>query len=433
LTLTGSQTATTQTDSGGNYFFGNLTAGGNYTVTPSKDSYTFNPASTVINNLNGSARADFIGTPISVQFAAIHYLADEGQSNIIIEVTRTGDTSHATIVNYATENGTASDRSDYTTALGALHFAPGEVKKSFNIFLTDDLLVEGYENLTLVLRNPTGAILGFRSSVLMEIRDNDIANGQSPVKNGSFNSGFFVRQHYIDFFNREPDAPGLAFWTNQITECGSNFGCTEVRRINVSAAFFVSGEFQQTGYLVYRTHHVAFGTGQMLAYRTFLADTQEIGRGVVIGAPGAEALLEANKVAFFNEFVTRPEFLGWYPPAMTNALYVDTLNNHTNNALTQAQRDALVAGLNNATETRATVLRKVAENSVLAQQEYSRAFVLMQYFGYLRRAPNESPNTDFSGYNFWLGKLNSFGGNYVTSELIKAFITSGEYRQRFGP
>jgi len=92
-----------------------------------------------------------------------------------------------------------------------------------------------------------------------------------------------------------------------------------------------------------------------------------------------------------------------------------------------AFRDSLVAGLNGGTETRATVLRKVAENVDLNQREFNAAFVLMEYFGYLRR------DADTAGYNFWLNKLNAFGGNFVNSDMVKAFITSSEYRQRFGP
>jgi hypothetical protein len=90
-------------------------------------------------------------------------------------------------------------------------------------------------------------------------------------------------------------------------------------------------------------------------------------------------------------------------------------------------RDALVAGLNGATETRATVLRKVAENEELASNEFNRAFVTMQYFGYLRRDP------DASGFNFWLNKLTAFNGNFINAEMVKAFLLSSEYRQRFGP
>ena len=79
------------------------------------------------------------------------------------------------------------------------------------------------------------------------------------------------------------------------------------------------------------------------------------------------------------------------------------------------------------------VLRQVAENQTLNGNEFNRAFVLMQYFGYLRRDPNAAPDSDFNGYNFWLSKLNQFGGNFVAAEMVKAFINSTEYRQRFGP
>ena len=84
---------------------------------------------------------------------------------------------------------------------------------------------------------------------------------------------------------------------------------------------------------------------------------------------------------------------------------------------------------------RARVLRRVAENSTLKQQELNKAFVLMEYFGYLRRNPFDppEPTLDFQGYNFWLNKLNQFNGNFVNAEMVKAFIISGEYRHRFGP
>ena len=74
----------------------------------------------------------------------------------------------------------------------------------------------------------------------------------------------------------------------------------------------------------------------------------------------------------------------------------------------------------------------MAENAEFRRRQFAKAFVLMQYFGYLRRAPNESPNTNFDGYNFWLGKLNEFNGDYIAAEMVKAFITSDEYRKRFG-
>jgi hypothetical protein len=81
---------------------------------------------------------------------------------------------------------------------------------------------------------------------------------------------------------------------------------------------------------------------------------------------------------------------------------------------------------------RAKALRDVAEDAMLYQQEFNKAFVLMEYFGYLQRNPNDPPDGNFDGYSFWLGKLNAFNGDFVKAEMVKAFISSGEYRSRFG-
>ena len=117
---------------------------------------------------------------------------------------------------------------------------------------------------------------------------------------------------------------------------------------------------------------------------------------------------------------------------MTNAQYVDALNANTGGSLSQAERDSLVAGLTGGTETRATALRKAADDPDFRARETSPAFVLMQYYGYLRRNPDDAPDSDFAGYNFWLGKLNEFGGDYRRAEMVRAFLVSTEYRRRFG-
>jgi hypothetical protein len=111
---------------------------------------------------------------------------------------------------------------------------------------------------------------------------------------------------------------------------------------------------------------------------------------------------------------------------------VDALNANAGNPLSQSERDQLVSELTSGSKSRAQVLRAVAEDSDLNNAEKNRAFVLMQYIGYLRRNPNDPQDTDYTGYDFWLTKLNEFNGNFVNAEMVKAFITSGEYRQRFG-
>ena len=83
-------------------------------------------------------------------------------------------------------------------------------------------------------------------------------------------------------------------------------------------------------------------------------------------------------------------------------------------------------------EARARALRDVAGNQTLGRQEFNRAFVLMEYFGYLQRNANDPPDGNFAGYNYWLAKLDSFGGDYRAAEMVKAFLASTEYRKRFG-
>jgi hypothetical protein len=253
----------------------------------------------------------------------------------------------------------------------------------------------------------------------------------------------FVTQHYRDFLGREPDAAGLAFWKGEIEQCGADAQCVEVKRVNVSAAFFLSIEFQQTGYLAYKTYKAAFGNipgaPVPLTFEEFLADRQLLSSGVVIGQPGADLLLEQNKTAYFKNFVQSARFTTAYPATLTPEQYVDALNVNTGGSLTPEERQAAVNEFGGAAnigdvDARARVLRRVVENAEFTRREKNRAFVLMEYFGYLRRNPNESPEPtlDYQGYNFWLSKLEQFGGDFVRAEMVKAFITSDEYLRRFG-
>jgi hypothetical protein len=248
---------------------------------------------------------------------------------------------------------------------------------------------------------------------------------------------FFVRQHYLDFLNREPDPAGLAFWTNEITSCGADAQCVAGKRQHVSAAFFLSTEFQQTGFLVYKTFGSAFGATRVgstvpLTLAEFLPDVQRVSQGVVVGTAGWEAQLAANQTAYFNEFVSLPAFVSAYPTTLTSAQFVDALNQNAGGALSAAERDQLAANLAAGAKTRAEVLRAVAEDVDFTSAQFNRAFVLMQYFGYLRRNPNDAPDVDYSGYDFWLTKLNQFNGNYDQAQMVKSFLISTEYRSRFG-
>ncbi|HXI25335.1 MAG TPA: hypothetical protein VNG71_15835, partial [Pyrinomonadaceae bacterium] len=169
----------------------------------------------------------------------------------------------------------------------------------------------------------------------------------------------------------------------------------------------------------------------IVRFDEFLADTQAISSGVVVLQNGWEQKLEQNKQAFAAEFVTRDQFMSAYPATMSAADFVDKLNANAVNPLSQSERDQLANELSAGARTRAEVLRAVAEDSDLAKAEFNRAFVLMQYFGYLRRNPNSAPDSDYTGYDFWLTKLNGFNGDFVKAEMVKAFISSTEYRERF--
>lgn len=549
------------------------------------------------HGLFGSLKPTTATAASLIQFATDSFSISEASGHIDVTVIRAGDASATATVNVNTydqsQPGHASQKSDYEIALGTITFGPGETSKTLRILIVNDGFVEGDEIVDLALSNPTGVGVGLGGPNVAELtilEDDSVA----PTTNAIDDPPFYVRQQYLDSLNREPDSSGLAFWINEIVSCGADAACIDVRRVNVSAAFFLSIEFQGTGLEAYLTHRAAFGTLPStlgapvpVFYGTFERDTQALQKNFIVGQPGADAQLEANKVAYFAEFVTRPEFVGKYPSTLTNAQYVDNLltsaglsttnfvvnltngqenppanpttsggaqrpgsfgtatfsinpaqtqmtftatiknidftgsqTGDTNDNLTAAHihsgasvtpgtngpatfgffgapfndinppdvvltpsgvggtisgkwdppegngttfaaqlsnlvegrayvnfhttqfgggevrgnfpvmtsfRDLLVAGLDGATETRATVLRKVAEYPYLIQREFNSAFVFMEYAGYLRR------DADTSGFNFWLNKLNEFGGNFVNSDMVKAFRDSGEYRQRFGP
>ncbi|PYS69024.1 MAG: hypothetical protein DMF69_18265 [Acidobacteria bacterium] len=255
---------------------------------------------------------------------------------------------------------------------------------------------------------------------------------------------FYVSQQYVDFLGRFPDQSGFGFWQNEITSCGGNAGCVEVKRINVSAAFFLSIEFQDTGYLVYKMHKAAFGDrfGNSqpgspkvpIRRAEFLPDTKTIANGIVVGDPGWENALNANKNAFALAFVQRAAFQTAFPAGLTAQQFVDQLDNNAGQVLNSGEKANLVSILGGTPADpakRAQVLRSIADNQNMHSQNLNKAFVLMQYFGYLRRDPDSGPDTNFDGYNFWLQKLNDFNGNYVNAEMVKAFIVSGEYLNRF--
>jgi hypothetical protein len=265
-------------------------------------------------------------------------------------------------------------------------------------------------------------------------------------------ANFFVRQHYFDFLGRLPDEPGQNFWTDNVTKCtdparrpGSQTEaeCIDTQRVNTSAAFFLSPEFQYTGYFVYRLYKgslIQNGAGRVPNYYEFQNDRWSVSQDIIQFNQLSATKIEANKKRFAEEFTKRAEFRGLYD-SLSNSDYVERLFQNTGVSVTAQEKQALVQGLNNQSETRASVLQKIVDGAVVIaegnqqfttaygrafyEKEFNSAFVLMEYFAYLRRDP------DPAGYQHWLNKLNLYG-NYVDAEMVKSFITSPEYRARFG-
>jgi hypothetical protein len=230
---------------------------------------------------------------------------------------------------------------------------------------------------------------------------------------------YFVRQHYLDFLNREPDAGGLEYWSSRIDMCNGDAACLRSTRIGVSAAFFVEQEFQQTGSFVYRLYKGALG--REVNYQEFSTGSQQVRGG---------SNLDVAKAAFADAFVQQPSLIQKYQSATTADSFVDALIQNvqqTSGADLSSQRSTLIARYNSGSslnENRSLTLRQAIEDAAFKQAEYNKSFVLMQYFGYLRRDP------DRPGYDFWLNILNNREPNNYRG-MVCAFITSAEYQRRF--
>ena len=229
---------------------------------------------------------------------------------------------------------------------------------------------------------------------------------------------FFVTQQYLDFLGRPPDPTGFSNWVATLSGCPDGgfgeFDNPHCDRVHVSSGFFLSVEFQGRGYFAYRFYEVALD--RRPTFVEFMPDMAQVG-----GPQSPESEVQ-SKAAYTAAWTQRTEFKNRYD-SLSNAAYVNALE--ANAEVIVSNKASLIAALDGGTMNRGQVLRNIVESQAVASQFFNRAFVAMQYFGYLRRDP------DPIGYQNWVNTLDDNPADF--RHMIFGFIYSTEYRQRFGP
>ncbi|HKP72616.1 MAG TPA: Calx-beta domain-containing protein, partial [Pyrinomonadaceae bacterium] len=372
-----------------------------------------------------------------LQFQSTDYSANEGDQTAFVYITRIGSLSGDVSVTFRTvddpasvrcddttnNHGAAYARCDYATTVETVRFPSGDNHPQIVVIpLINDAHVEGNETVQLQLVNAVGAEIGAQSTARLTITDNDLPGAANPI----FNNQFFVRQQYLDFLSREPEAGEP--WTAVLNNCSDVNNNPACDRLTVSSSFFRSVEFQLKGFFVYRFYSLSFG--RLPTYAEIIPDMRS-----VTGATAEEVYQKRAKYA--SDFVERQDFRAAYA-SLSQTDFVNALMGRYNlqsittfdpatpdgTAKVTLTRADLINRLNAATLTRAQVVRAIVESDEVFNAEFNRAFVAMQYFGYLRRDP-EQP-----GYNNWLNYLNSHPSDFRT--MVDGFMNSVEYKLRFG-
>lgn len=367
---------------------------------------SFNPR---ILGVNGALQA----APVQLAAGRVYRFAVGGSSLGNVPLTATGFSVTSPFMSIDPASFTRENPANYGIN------EPNYGIVSFNLVVADSAK---FGNYTLRLRSDSGEI-AFLSGALAVDPNTDYVE-LNPLENNNF----FVRQQYLDFLFREPDAAGFASWLNVLSRCDANFS-PDCDRITVSSAFFRSQEFQLKGFFIYRFYRLAFN--RQPTYAEIIPDMR-----VVTGQTAEEVY--TKRAAYTTSFVTRAEFRAGYDN-LPNSAYVDTLlaryglsaintidpANPDTGAQVILRRDDLVNRLNsNSPNTRAQILRAIVESQEVASREFNPGFVAMQYFGYLKR------DAEPAGFNAWLNYLNTHPGDFRT--MVNGFANSNEYRSRFG-
>jgi VCBS repeat-containing protein len=388
-----------------------LNTDGSFTYTPAAnasgtDSFTYRATDGQLSSDVATVQLTVTAAPTTVEFQSTLYSVQEDCTGIPVTITRAGTLSGTTSVDYLTADGTAGQRADYTLAAGRLTFAPGETTKVITLLVSEDSFTEGGEFFTISLGNVSGGSPGAVTTATVQIVDDPV----EPATNAINQTSIFVCQHYHDFLNREPEPGGFQGWQDILNNCAQ--GDSKCDRVEVSSAFYRSDEFQQRGFFLYRFYVAALGrTPRYLEFMAALSLTT----GFL-----TDQQIEAGKAVFVQEFMNLQEFRDKYDSLTAPAAYVDALEQTA--GVTLANRQQLIDDLAAGRKTRGEVLRSIAESSEVRARYFNQAFVVMQYFGYLRRDPDIL-------YLDWIQTLNQTGDYRV---LVNGFVNSLEYRSRFG-
>jgi Tol biopolymer transport system component/subtilisin family serine protease len=374
-------------------------------------------------------------TPATVSLSSTTYSAEEGAvpALALISVNRTGDNSQPVTVNYSTSDssgstpcqintgGTASDRCDYATAVGTLRFAAGETSKTIQIPLIDDRYIEPVETFTLTLSNAQGAALGISTATVSIINDDVLPATSNPIDV----QAFFIRQQYVDFLGRVAEPAGFDFWNNRMFNCPAGQTCD---RVDTSQRFFQSDEFQERGFYVYRLYDGVLG--RLPRYAEFVPDVARLN--------GFQSVTEqrASKDAYLSDLINKTEFRNLYGTylsadglaAVDAAGFVNALCARA--GITPSSKQTLIDNLQGKTKDPAHTLEDFIlspEMSGVGTKFYDRGFITMQYFGYLRRDPEQA------GFDFWQAQLIGQSAPHRLDYhfMVGGFLQSDEYRFRF--
>lgn len=413
-----------------------LDSSDNVYVTGITDSTNF----TTLNPLQAANGGSFDGfvyklsdqpTPTTVQFSTSTTTnVQEDCTAIQLTVTRAGPTTGTTVVDFATVDGTAKQKTDFTIALGRLTFAPSETSKTIILLINEDSYVEGAETFTVNLSNVTGGSLGTPGAATIQIID----DASEPATNTIDEPSNFICQQYHDLLLREPEPAGTQFYLNILSGCqSSDTECTKYTRGALTANFFRSPEFQTKSFYVAYLYMVTLGqrpsTRDELAdpnkntferphYLEFMSDVQSITSPEDRNGPDA-----ARKASLTTAFVQRPEIVAKYPLSLSDVQFAQALQQTA--GVTIADQSQFVG------KSRAEILRIVAESPEVKAKLYIQAFVTSEYFGFLRRDP------DLDGYAFHNDRYKLLAPllspDMTENFITRGFIESSEYRQRFGP